>query len=246
MSCTGNGGWPAWARRESRRVAREGADLVRRYPCMPLRRAMAKGQAAWVSRLPDSLRTRLDLNGGRVNPLRVEIGPGGAPTTGYVHVDSDRRARHLEHVAPAWDLPFDDASVEEILAVHVLEHVHPSRVERTLLEWRRVLVRGGLVRIHVPNAPLIFERFVTGDDKTKWALMNAILGLYGGPEIAAPKDIDASREPDHRALYDFDLLADLLAGNGFSPIENLTGRVEDRHTLSWGFPFSIVVHARAA
>ncbi len=106
-----------------RRTRSRALDLTRDYPCLPVRQAVAAGRARWVAVLPNRLRRRLELDGGAIDPLRVEIGGGEFPTDGYVHVDADRRARHVEYLAAAWELPFEDGSVHEIRAVHVLEHL---------------------------------------------------------------------------------------------------------------------------
>lgn len=181
-----------------------------------------------------SLRRVLDLEGFEVAPLRVELGGGPFPTPGYIHVDQDRRSRHLEHLAPAWALPFADREVEEILAVHVLEHIHPARLGETLGEWLRVLRPGGSVRVHVPNGPAVFEAFLHGPTSKKWALMNAFFGYGSGPDVSGPDEVaDIATQPDHCAIYDFALLESVLRDAGFFQIEDLTQVVNDRHTVAW-------------
>jgi SAM-dependent methyltransferase len=221
---------------------------LRSYPCVPLRRAVAEGRAVWTSRLPGALRRRMDLEGEPIEPLRVEIGSGAFPASGYVHVDADRRAKHLEYVAPAWKLPFASGSVEEILAVHVLEHVHPGRLLDTLREWRRVLRPGGAVEIHVPNAPAIIHVFEGAPWEHRWALVNGLLGMYRDANVSSPDDLDPKRDrPDHKVIYDVRLLEDALATAGFADVEDLTGVKEDRHTQAWRHlvpHYSIIVRAR--
>lgn len=221
---------------------------VRAYPCTPLRRAVARGDANFVARIPASLRRALDLTGGEIRPLRVELGGGAFPTPGYVHVDADRRARCLEYVTPVWDLPFEDESVSEILAVHVLEHVHPGLIARTLGEWRRVLSANGFLEIHVPNAAAIFSTFAQASSACKWALISsAIYGMDGHPAIADPSDLDPLRNrADHTALYDFPLLEEQLRAAGFLVVRDLTAILTDRHAQAWqGIvdDFSLIVRA---
>ncbi len=159
----------------------------------------------------------------------MEIGAGPRPTPGYVHVDADRRARHVEHLAPAWKLPFPDHSLQELLAIHVLENVHPTRVGETLVEWRRVLRPGGVAHVQVYDAARIFRAFLGGSTDLKWLLLSAIFGFvspYGGPT-----------EPRRASAYDFDLLRDFLLAAGFESVTNLTdpepgGRIEDWAVLT--------------
>lgn len=234
--------------RGARRATRATAVRTMNAATRPLRRSLAGGGAPWLARVPSPVRRALDLQGGEVSPLRVEVGAGRFPTPGYVHVDHDHRARHLEHLAPVWDLPFADAEVDEILAVHTLEHVHPARLGETLSEWLRVLVPGGTIRVHVPNGPAVFDAFCRGSVAEKWALMNAFFGYASGPEVTGPEQLGAPGEPpDHKAIYDYQLLESVLAGAGFFAIEDLSTVVVDRHTEAWReivSPMSLVVRAR--
>jgi len=198
--------------------------------------------------VPSPLRTALDIDGETVRPLRVELGGGPFPSPGYVHVDLDWRARHLEHRAPVWDLPFREGDVDELLAVHVLEHVHPSQIARTLGEWSRVIRPGGLLEIHVPNGPAVFEAFVHGPTATKWALMTAFFGYGTGPRtVTSSSDIMLSQKPDHKVIFDFPLLAEVLHDSGFYDVEDFSETIIDRHTEAWEdvLPhMSLVVRAR--
>lgn len=200
------------------------------YLGVPVRRAVARGHARWVEILPSSVRRRFELDGEVVDPLRVEIGAGTHPTPGYVHVDANRRSRHLEHVARAGRLPFADGTVAEILAVHILEHVHPSRVDATLREWRRVLRPGGFVQIHVPNAATVFPAFLNASADQKWTLMVGIFGDTSVPWVDDDTTLDVDR---HQAVYDFGLLEHVLLGAGFDKAEDLSAEITDRHTAGW-------------
>lgn len=214
---------------DARRAGRYLLNAARNYPSLPVRRAISRGAAPWVDRLPESLRRRLELDGSAIEPLRVEIGGGPYPSPGYVHVDADRRSRHLEYVAPAWELPFDDGTVAEILAIHVLEHVHASAVDRTLREWRRVLRPGGFAEIHVPNAATVFPAFLEAPVDKKWSLMVAIFGMpshASSPEVADELD-------RHQVIYDFALLQHVVLAAGFDHIDDVSADVTDRHTEGW-------------
>jgi predicted SAM-dependent methyltransferase len=91
---------------------------------------------------------------------RVEVGSGGSPQPGYLHIDLDPGSPHLEYVAPADRLPLPDGWADELLASHVLEHVEPRRLRATLREWRRVLRPGGTVVIHTPDSDRLMRRWL--------------------------------------------------------------------------------------
>ncbi len=196
----------------------------------PVRRALCGGRARWVRYLPIRVRDRLELDGGVVSPLRVEIGSGAFPSPGYVHVDADRRALHAEHRASASSLPFAEATVEELLAIHILEHVHASALMPTLCEWRRVLRPGGFAQIHVPNAATVFAAFLESPPEAKWTLMIPIFGMTSHALLGRPGASDLER---HHVIYDFALLKQVLLDAGFDRVDDVSAEVTDRHIEGW-------------
>ena len=73
---------------------------------------------------------------------------------------------------------FDDETVEEVYASHVLEHVALAKVEKTFYGIQRVLRKGGKFYISVPNLDTlaqIFAKIPEGQDKYKIMTM-----IYGG------------------------------------------------------------------
>lgn len=212
-------------------LKREARLFLRGYACPPIRRVRARGGARWVERLPDGLRNRLDLNGGLVDPLRVEIGSGPHPTPGYIHVDAHRRARDVEYHVSAATLPFGDETVEELLAVHILEHVHASAVLPTLMEWRRVLRPGGFAQIHVPDAANVFAAFLDSPPEHKWTVMIPIFGMTSHVRFGQAGDADDLER--HHVIYDFSLLERVLLDAGFARVDDVSDQVTDRHTEKW-------------
>jgi SAM-dependent methyltransferase len=63
----------------------------------------------------------------------------------------DLYAPEADVQADMGELPFDDDSVSDIWASHVLEHVGPERTDAILREWLRVLMPGHVAVIVVPN-----------------------------------------------------------------------------------------------
>jgi len=223
-------------------------DLFRHHGCPPIRAALCQGRARWVRHLSAGFRDRFELDGEVVAPLRIEIGSGPFPSPGYVHVDADRRARHIEHRASASSLPFQAGTVEEVLAIHILEHVHASAVIPTLREWRRVLRPGGYAQIHVPDAATVFAAFLESPPEKKWTVMIPIFGMTSHGLLGEPDAKDLER---HHVIYDFALLRQALLDAGFDRVEDVSTEVADRHTTGWRelelIPrLSLVVRAYAA
>lgn len=211
-------------------IKRHSLLLFRGRVCPPIRRARCRDRARWTKLLPAKVRDRFELNGGIVDPLRVEVGSGAFPSKGYVHVDADPTARHVEHVASASSLPFADQSVEELLAIHILEHVHASALSLTLQEWHRVLRPGGYAQIHVPDAATVFAAFLDSPPEKKWLLMIPIFGMTSHARFGQGDARDLER---HHAIYDFALLERVLLDAGFARVEDLSTEVTDRHTEGW-------------
>jgi predicted SAM-dependent methyltransferase len=188
--------------------------------------------AAVVQRLPAAARRQLGFDdGSAVGSRRIEIGCGPFPQPGYLHVDVDPEARHLEAFAPAWQLPFADGYADEIVAIHSLEHVHPSMLVPTLEEWHRVLRPGGKARVHVPNTAALMRAYIDGPPERRWSIMGAMLGMYSSADVHGPADLEA--RSDHQLMLDADLLAWAFEQAGFEHFNDLTEATTDRHTEAW-------------
>ncbi len=148
-----------------------------------------------------------------------------------MHVDADWRANHLEALATASRLPFPDNFAKEIVAIHLLEHVHPTSLAITLAEWRRVLEPGGVLQVHVPDFEALAQKFLEASGSEKWKFMSAILGMYSAADAAGPMEIKS--QPDHKLLLNWPTLEMILSDAGFSPIENVSTSIRDRHTEGW-------------
>jgi hypothetical protein len=87
--------------------------------------------------------------------MKIELGCGNHPAPGYTHCD---KIKHSPHVDLAFDLeqipwPFEDASVDEILAIDVFEHLRPWVVDVRgwLDECWRILKLDGVLRMRLPQ-----------------------------------------------------------------------------------------------
>jgi predicted SAM-dependent methyltransferase len=133
---------------------------------------------------------------------RLHLGCGDRFIPGFLHVD----IRSLPHVDVVTSLErlgmFADNSAALIYASHVLEHFSRHETTRVLAEWHRVLRRGGVLRLAVPD----FEQLVlvyrqTGGD------LDAILGPLVGRQDHAHNF--------HYMIFDRKKLTSLLFEVGF-------------------------------
>lgn len=70
------------------------------------------------------------------SPIKLNIGAGNKPIDGFISVD-------IKDGINANSLPYEDASVDEVYASHVLEHFPYEQTVDVLREWSRVLKPGG-------------------------------------------------------------------------------------------------------
>ncbi len=123
---------------------------------------------------------------------KLNLGCGDKILAGYVNVDvAEARAGKRPDVL--CDLralkPFESNSVDEVLAVHVVEHFWRWEVADVLREWVRVLRPGGRMVLECPNLASACEAFLADPDvasgpgpegqRTMWV-------FYGDPRWQDP------------------------------------------------------------
>lgn len=111
-------------------------------------------------------------------PVRLNLGCGDKILEGYVNVDvaASRAGKRPDVLCDLRRLePFADHSVDEVLAVHVVEHFWRWEVLDVLKEWVRVLRPGGRMVLECPN------------------LLTACEELLRNPEAAAGTGQEAQR-----------------------------------------------------
>jgi len=196
-----------------------------------------------VYRRPDGGLVRL-LPGGlrRGAPLpprgerRVEVGSGFNPRPGYIHVDVVPGLPDLHLVARADRLPFADGWCDEILAVHMIEHVPAGALRTVLATWHRQLAPGGVLTLHTPNGTALASVLARSDEvpvEHIWAVQSAVYGYNRAPWDANSPDA-VGMEPDHKLLFTFPLLSRVLTEAGFTDVADISGSDPHcHHTRDW-------------
>lgn len=146
--------------------------------------------------------------------MKLNLGAGEDHKPGYISVDI-REETDPDVLTDVGNLSmFDDDSVEEILAVDILEHTDDP--VSWLKEWHRVLEPGGEIYIRVPDFDRIIDRdFIEG---TPWfRTENRVLG---GRE---------NEYDQHRSLFTKEVLEERLKEAGFRNIRVKRFRTEPVH-----------------
>lgn len=87
----------------------------------------------------------------KLNLVKLNLGCGHRKIEGYVGVDANAKTSACDLACDLRTLPHEDGSVEEIIAVHVIEHFYLWEVQPLLAEWRRVLAPGGKLILEQPD-----------------------------------------------------------------------------------------------
>lgn len=170
---------------------------------------------------------RLHIGGTQIRPgwtlLNVTPGPG------------------VDVVGDCADLSmFADASVAEIYASHVYEHLGFRRdLPRALAETHRVLVPGGELKISVPDLDIVCRLWAS--DATPAAARETLMcHLYGDQKDA---------HDFHRVGFNWDILTGFLARAGFATARRVDSFDLFEDTSAWrsfGVPISLNVVAGKA
>ena len=120
-------------------------------------------------------------------------------------------------------LPFDDGSVEAIYSSHMLEHLPRDDAEGVLLECRRVLAPGGVLRLVLPDLRQIAERYLASReaDAAEAFIESSMLGQRSRPAGRAALVAKLSGAA-HRWMYDAASIRHLCLRCGFSATEEWT------------------------
>ena len=146
---------------------------------------------------------------------RLQVGAGRNRFPGWVNADIDPRAEVI--VILGRRLPFGRGTLDRIYLEHVLEHVSYFTAVSFLTETRRVLSKGGIVRIAVPDLEDVARGYLNDDWRTRFDWVN-------WPEftfIATRAEMIniAFRWWGHTHLYDRQELARALVEAGYTQFE---------------------------
>lgn len=189
-------------------------DAGRRYA------AATSGMSAHVSAL-ESIYAGRTRPSRRVSPIaldgpvRLHLGSGGERRPGWLNVDT-RPEVMPDLVARVDTLPMvADASVDEIEACHLFEHLPLHEAHAALREWARVLKPGGRLFLELPNFEACVRILGTAVDGAGYDF--GMIGIFGWPP-AVETDGDAMA---HRWGWTPVTLARALEAAGFTDVQRL-------------------------
>jgi hypothetical protein len=139
--------------------------------------------------------------------LKLNIGAGSTRIEGWTPIDRDLGTE-------AYPLPYEDNSVDEIRASHILEHFSFRDAIEAVKEWARVLKPGGRIRIAVPGFEQISQ--MSGHDD-KWMFY-----LMGG---------QTDENDFHRSVWDTGMLTRVMREARLENIQPFQSHINDTASL---------------
>jgi predicted SAM-dependent methyltransferase len=159
---------------------------------------------------------------------KLEIGSGQRPAPGYIHNDINP-FDGVDLVCHPWEIALASESIDEVLALGVIEHLTYAQVNKTLANVHRMLRHGGEFRFDVPDLPTWCRYAVDHFDgkTTPFTIEHILATLYGWQRW--PGD-------EHKSGWYHQKLAGALEQAGFGPthygVELFRERGIDRNRMS--------------
>jgi predicted SAM-dependent methyltransferase len=160
----------------------------------------------------DTVQKKLD----QLEPVRLHLGCGGRLLDGYLNIDGaymqGTPGITIHDLMDKFPLP--DNCVDEILSVHVIEHIMPDKVPDLMKEWLRILKPGGFVATEWPDL-LKMCKFIVEDPSRMYSdngkiQKRAVAGIFGN--IVRYQDSVML----HKWGYSAESMSVLLQKNGFA------------------------------
>lgn len=144
--------------------------------------------------------------------VRVQLGCGHKPWAGWVNVDGERARECADLITDLRTLPIESGTVQQAVAIHVLEHFYQWEAVTVLKEWKRILAPGGQLIVEVPCLDKVLTYFMrAAKAKRRPSVQMTWWALYGDPRYE-------SVEMTHKWAYSKDLLKNVLEEAGFRPV----------------------------
>jgi|GEM_PF-123099 len=146
---------------------------------------------------------------------RLNLGCGGKAEPGYINCDLFPGPK-VDEVFSLDEVPYADKSVDEIASEHALEHIPRPRAEKAILEWARVIKKGGKLKLKVPDLELCCKKFMEDPaNRDNW-WMHTLYGVQdhrGDPSAGLPGSVNYGQI--HYTGFTKERLSKLLTEAGF-------------------------------
>ena len=148
--------------------------------------------------------------------VKLHLGCGPVMLDGYINVDGSQATPEVCVQDITKPFPILDNTVDEILTVHVIEHISRQHIPPMFKEFYRICKTGGFIAIEWPDLLKMCQEVVNNPDcfwtHDKRLTKRTISGIYG----------DSARYPDptmlHKWGYSAESMRRLFVEAGFSTV----------------------------
>ena len=123
-------------------------------------------------------------------------------------------------------IPFKNNSVEAIYTAHMLEHLDRNDSRTFLLNAKKVLKPGGVLRISVPDFKMLIEAYMVHKSADKF-LEDSLLTIIAPKTFKQKILILLTGFRHHQWMYDADSLINLLKNCGFVNVQEKSSSSSD-------------------
>jgi predicted SAM-dependent methyltransferase len=173
-----------------------------------------------------------DLLKSRKGPIMLNVGCGTDYKEGWINIDNNSDD-NIERLDLNWDLrnplPFPDGSVDYIFNEHFMEHLTPEEGIKANQDFLRVLKKGGVLRIAMPNLEETVALYLDKDWRKHTVLKNHALEFV---KTRAELLNMAVRWWGHMWLYDWEEMERRLREAGATKIKRAKHSVSKHAPLN--------------
>lgn len=159
--------------------------------------------------------------------LKLELGSGVRPKPGYLHLDlmTDGEKPEVEFIYDVKDMPFEDEIFDEVIGIHLLEHIYWMAVPWVISECNRILKPGGTVVFEIPDLDAAMKR-----DKLKETGLffdTIYMNCWGDWDWALREDFTVGF--NHTSCWNEEMLTAMMESCGFSVVRDRQREAESVH-----------------
>ena len=148
----------------------------------------------------------------------VNLGAGRNTSAEFINIDT-RTMPNVHYIHEVQKLPMlADDSVDLLYASHLVEHIPRTEIPATMLEWKRVLKPGGVLRFGVPDFDALVKIYGLSGNEVD-SIVNQLLGQD------APYD-------DHHTIWNLAYARKLLEAAGFRNVRLWDAKTADHHAFN--------------
>lgn len=109
--------------------------------------------------------------------IKLNLGSGDSKLEDFISVDLYDETADV--IADICELPFENESVDEIVAYQVIEHIPYQKSKQMFQEMYRVLRRGGFAIVETPDIDIVCMSILEDGLQDKW--IHSLVGEYYRP-----------------------------------------------------------------